>query len=145
MPKPPGTDVDRDIGYFRERGVGTIVSLLEPPEAAALSLGNEGDVCRANGLRFVQFGIPDFGVPDTGSLLALVERVTGMLENGDSVGVHCRAGIGRSGLLACAVLVGLGQSAEAAIRLTSQARGVQVPETPEQTEMVKTIARLLAT
>ncbi len=46
--------------------------------------------------------------------------------------IHCRAGIGRSGMLAACVLVKAGLDPEAALQRVSEARGCPVPDTEEQ-------------
>jgi protein-tyrosine phosphatase len=48
--------------------------------------------------------------------------------------VHCRAGIGRSGIAAAAVLVSLGHEPRDVFAMVSKARGVSVPDTDEQIE-----------
>jgi protein-tyrosine phosphatase len=48
------------------------------------------------------------------------------------VAVHCWGGVGRSSLIAAAVLVGRGTDAEQAWARIAEARGVPVPETDEQ-------------
>lgn len=52
--------------------------------------------------------------------------------NGRSVTVPCRQGIGRSAVLAAAVLIATGIDAEDALRRVAEARGRPVPETAEQ-------------
>lgn len=46
--------------------------------------------------------------------------------------VHCRAGIGRTGLVATAILMQDGFSAKSACEMVSSKRGVVVPETQAQ-------------
>jgi protein-tyrosine phosphatase len=48
------------------------------------------------------------------------------------VAVHCYGGIGRSPLVAAAVLVRSGRSAQAAWQLVGRARGLRVPDTDDQ-------------
>src|SRR5262249_25284547 len=48
--------------------------------------------------------------------------------------IHCRAGIGRSGLVGAAVLLHCGFTVREAFAAISKARGVQVPDTAEQSE-----------
>ena len=87
----------------------------------------------ASGIRFISFPIPDRGVPASGAAAATLIAVTSdALEAGKNVAVHCRQGIGRSGLIAAVVLVNSGLDPEQAIRVVSSARGVAVPETADQ-------------
>ena len=62
----------------------------------------------------------------------LIADIAASLEEGKNVAVHCRQGIGRSGLIAVGVLAHSGISCERAIQVVSSARGLAVPETAEQ-------------
>ena len=116
-------------------GVATLASLLEPQEATELELSSEASVAQELGLRFLNFPIADRGVPSHAPefhrfAAELAEDVRG----GRGVAVHCRAGIGRSGITAAAVLVSLGLEPRDAFPMVSKARGVSVPDTEEQLE-----------
>jgi len=112
-----------------------VVSLLERDEAAQLQLDQEGEVAGLDGIDFIWFPIPDRGVPGSApSVLSLSKKIIGALEEGKNVAVHCRQGIGRSGMIAAAALVSSGTGSEEAIKAVSAARGVPVPETPAQVE-----------
>ena len=54
------------------------------------------------------------------------------VEVGINTLIHCRAGIGRSGLLASAVLLHGGRNVQQAFVRVSDMRGCQVPETARQ-------------
>jgi protein-tyrosine phosphatase len=62
----------------------------------------------------------------------LLRSIDAALNEGKTVGVHCRQGIGRSGLIAAGVLVASGAGLDKAIDAVSTARGEPVPETREQ-------------
>src|SRR5215467_12015677 len=62
---------------------------------------------------------------------------TEYLRQGKAVGVHCRAGIGRSSMIAACALIRTGLSVELAFRMIEKARGCSVPDTPEQREWVE--------
>lgn len=55
-----------------------------------------------------------------------------MLRQGKGVAIHCRQGVGRAGMIAASLLVEQGVPPAEAIRRVSAARGIQIPETPEQ-------------
>lgn len=87
----------------------------------------------ANGIDFLSLSIPDRGIPTSlPGALALMARMASALDTGKNVAVHCRQGIGRSGLIAAGILAISGISAEQAIRTVSAARGLTVPETNDQ-------------
>jgi len=62
----------------------------------------------------------------------LVDSVTGFLHEGKTVAVHCRAGIGRSLMIAASALIHIGLSTESAFRSIEESRGCPVPDTREQ-------------
>jgi protein-tyrosine phosphatase len=132
--RPRGGDwLSDEASGWRRAGIDVVVSLLERDEAAQLDLVDEPSVAEANSIGFVSFPIPDRGVPAslpaTVSLLADIAR---SLEEGKNVAVHCRQGIGRSGLIAIGVLTVSGVDLDHAINVVSSARGLAVPETAEQ-------------
>ncbi|MGD0220914.1 MAG: hypothetical protein ABSF71_01145 [Terriglobia bacterium] len=64
--------------------------------------------------------------------LKRVGHLASAIRAGRHVAVHCRQSVGRSGLVAAAVMVALGSPLDAALHDISIARGVTVPETQEQ-------------
>lgn len=136
--RPRGGDwLDDEARGWRRAGVDTVVSLLEKEEASQLDLSAEGEIAQSKGVEFVSFPIPDRGVPtSTPAALGLMKNITKALEQGKNVAVHCRQGVGRSGLVAAAVLVTSGIGVDKAIEIVSIARGQTVPETPAQLEWI---------
>ena len=53
---------------------------------------------------------------------------------GQSTVIHCRAGIGRTGLVAAGVLLHAAFSVDDAFAHITQRRGVEVPDTQEQSD-----------
>jgi protein-tyrosine phosphatase len=132
--RPRGGDwLEDEASGWRRAGIDVIVSLLEADEAAQLDLAGEAKAADANGIRFISFPIPDRGVPGSAPAAAsLIADIADALEKGRNVAVHCRQGIGRSGLIASAVLASSGLNPERAIEVVSSARGLPVPETSPQ-------------
>jgi protein-tyrosine phosphatase len=58
--------------------------------------------------------------------------------------VHCRQGVGRTGLIAAGLLVMKGFSPEAAVKSLSASRGISVPETPGQRRWIDRYATISA-
>jgi protein-tyrosine phosphatase len=56
-----------------------------------------------------------------------VEAALPVIQAGNAVLVHCRAGVHRSVAMACCVLIGMGQSADEAMQLVEQKRPVADP------------------
>jgi protein-tyrosine phosphatase len=126
-----------EIAGWKAAGIGLVVSLLEAEEVFELGLRQEVELCRRHGMEFMSFPIKDRGVPASiDAAHALARSITGRLEDGTAVAVHCRAGIGRSSLIAACALVCSGYDADAAFALIGKARGLHVPDTEQQREWV---------
>jgi protein-tyrosine phosphatase len=141
MPRPAGgAALPEELKSLRDSGVDTLVSALTSADRAGLELVEEPALAVAAGMSYVSFPIEDFGVPDRDSLVDLAGSLGHELRDGRFVTVHCRGGVGRSGLIACAVLIDFGASASEAMEVVSHARGFDSPETEEQREMLRAIA-----
>ncbi|MGH6852540.1 MAG: hypothetical protein ACREDJ_04940 [Methylocella sp.] len=139
MPRPRAGDwLEDEIAGWRGLGIGVIVSLLEAGEVEELDLRREAGLCHDAGMEFISFPFPDRGVPAaTREATALGEAIVTRLNEGKAVAVHCRAGIGRSSLIAACVLVLLGMAPGTAYCLIGKARGLKVPDTEEQRAWVE--------
>jgi protein-tyrosine phosphatase len=112
-----------------------VVSLLEAAEAREVGLAAEARYCDAAGIRFHSYPIPDRGVPSSSEALSkLACQLYHLCAGGRRAAVHCRAGIGRSGLVSAAVLLHCGFGVDDALAAISKARGVTVPDTAEQVQ-----------
>ena len=141
---PPGLHLRPCLEALVDDGVTDVVSMLPREEAAELGVDGEAEVCAALGLRFRNHPIPDFSLPDLTAFGGLIEDMAARLAEGGHIAVHCRAGIGRSGMVAAATLVRLGAEPGAALAEVSAARGVPVPDTEEQAAFVTAFARAVA-
>jgi protein-tyrosine phosphatase len=132
--RPRGGEwLEDEVRGWRRAGIDVVISLLESDEAAQLELLDESKAAETNGIHFISFPIPDRGVPASVSAsLSLMATVSSALGEGSNVAVHCRQGIGRSGLIAAGILANSGVQPEEAIKMVSDARGLAIPETTEQ-------------
>ena len=140
MPRPRAGDwLDDEIAGWRAEGINVVVSLLEKDEISELELGQEPKLCQANNMGFISFPIPDRGVPASmKETEQLVRRISAAIVDGKAVAIHCRAGIGRSSLIAACVLVLNGYDADFAFAAIGKVRGVEVPDTEAQRAWVST-------
>jgi protein-tyrosine phosphatase len=138
MGRPRAGDWASDeFAGLSELGVTDVVSLLEAAEAREVGLADEARYCEAAGIRFRSYPIPDRGVPSSAEALSrLACQLYHLCAGGRCVAVHCRAGIGRSGLVSAAVLLHCGCGVDDALAAISKARGVLVPDTAEQRQWV---------
>lgn len=131
--RPRGGDgLASDLGRLRAIGIDVLVSCLTPSEEQELDLRDEETVARAAGLEFVRTTIDDRSVPRAGSVDRAVDGLGAAIRRGQRVAVHCRMGLGRSPMIAAAVLIAGGTHADVAISRVGMARGVAIPETEEQ-------------
>lgn len=146
VPRPRGGEwLDDETRAWRDAGIDVVVSLLEPDEEAELALAGESASAVASGLDFRSFPIPDRGVPNSHEAVAqLVDHTVDGLHAGKSVALHCRQSIGRSGMIAAALLISAGQDAETAITSIRRSRGLDVPETHAQRKWISDFSSRLA-
>ena len=144
--RPRGGDwLGDEMAGWRWAGVDTVVSLLTSEEEDDLDLAKEGSEAKALGMGFVSFPIPDREAPRSDSALAeALEKIDAALWSAKNVVIHCRQGIGRSGLVAACLLVSKGESPQAAVERLSAARGASVPETAGQRRWIDRYAALSA-
>lgn len=134
MPRPRGGEwLDDEIAGLRSQGIHIVASLLTDEEMVELELQQEEALCIAQGIRFIRLPIPDRGTPESiRAVSAVAGEVATLLVRGGAAVIHCRAGIGRSGLLAACIMIELGTPATTAIQSITQARGCPIPDTDEQ-------------
>lgn len=132
-----GEDLALEVQAWVRAHVEVVVSLLEVGEARELALESEPALCKANAIEFRAFPIPDRGVPkhctEFGQLLDLLQD---RLRAGRSVVIHCRAGIGRTGIVAACLAFRLGVPLHQVFTVLSRSRGITMPDTTEQIEWV---------
>ena len=146
VPRPRGADwLDDETRAWREAGIDVVVSLLEPDEEADLDLTGESRSSTASGLVFHAFPIADRSIPSSPEAAAAVsEEIVDALRSGKTVVVHCRQGIGRSAMMVAAVLIAGGLTAETAVNVIRQSRGLDVPETQAQRQWISDFAAWLS-
>jgi len=147
MPRPrAGEWLDDEIIGWQTEGIDTVVSLLEHAEISELGLEREAELSPEHGMEFISLPIPDRGLPASlRDATALAQTVALQVGEGKSVAIHCRAGIGRSSLIAAGVLICSGLRADNALQLISIARGIDVPDTDAQRDWVITFGEATAT
>ena len=128
-----GSSLRSDVECWAESGINTVVSLLTDTEEKELALSNEKTVVAEHGMNFRSFAVPDRRVPqDLGAFCDLATEIAHLIGRKRRIVVHCWAGIGRSGLLASAVLVLMGHDPKTVFDLVSKVRGESVPDTQDQ-------------
>lgn len=136
MAKPlSGEWMEDEFAAIHRSGINRIVSLLERAEARELGLALEDEVAQRHDMDFVLYPIPDRGLPASlTDFIAFTNTLYNDAAEGLHTVVHCRAGIGRAGLVAAGVLLHVGFKPNDALAHISKQRRVNVPDTDEQIE-----------
>ena len=132
----PGRDrpLEQDAAYLEQEGIRVLVSLTENPVDA--------HVLASHAIDQEHIPVQDYTPPTLEQMIEFVAVVEDSVEAGKSVGVHCTAGLGRSGTMAAAYLVANGASADEAIATVRQLRPGSI-ETPAQEDAVRRFEKSL--
>lgn len=117
----------RDLSALRELGIRAVVSLTE---RAPEPLRGDQD------LRWLHLPVTDMTPPSVEQAREFVSFVESALADGLPVGVHCLAGLGRTGTLIACYLVSQGLTPEEALDRVRAARPGSV-QTEEQERFVE--------
>jgi protein-tyrosine phosphatase len=138
IPRPGANrSLDADMHALYDAGIDIVVSALEPPEAVELGLEDEHSSALHAGIALITFPIRDHSVPhDQERFTAFLSGLERQMLAGRRIGVHCRGCIGRSSVITASLLIRSGISPQKAWARISDARGLPVPDTPEQKRWV---------
>ena len=141
MPRPRGNEwLDDEILHLKKQKVTDLVSLLESTEIRELELGNEAAKCSEYGIEFINFPIADRHIPPPGDKIeTFIKSLSQKMDESVSIVIHCRMGIGRSSIIAGAILLLKGYKANNIITQITAARGLKVPDTEAQLSWLRKI------
>jgi ADP-ribosyl-[dinitrogen reductase] hydrolase len=131
-------DLDPDLLVIRAWGAHALVTLIEPFEFELLSVPELPEKVRAMGIRWFHLPIVDVWIPDAQFEEAWETdgaELRRILREGGRIVLHCRGGLGRTGLVAARLLVEFGMEPREAIRRVRAARPGAI-QTREQEEYV---------
>jgi len=125
----PGRDrpLDQDAAFLQQEGIRVLVSLTETPP--------DSEVLAARTIDQLHIPVQDFTPPTIEQMIEFVAVVEDSVTAGKPVGVHCTAGLGRSGTLAAVYLVAGGTQADQAIATVRRLRPGSI-ETAAQEDAV---------
>ncbi|MEQ9489998.1 MAG: protein-tyrosine phosphatase family protein [Alphaproteobacteria bacterium] len=127
-------DLEGDLLAITGFDPALVVSMTEAAEMEALGAGNLGQRLQHLGIDWVHLPIRDFSglAPEHEDRWPdLSRRLHDLLDDEKSILLHCRAGRGRSGMIALRLMVERGEDATNALRRLRDKRPGAV-ETPEQ-------------
>lgn len=135
-------DLDADLQVIADWGASALVTLMEARELERLRVPGIGPRTEALGMRWVHLPIRDVSIPDAAFEAAWRHEgaaLRSMLRAGERIVIHCRGGLGRTGLLAARLLVEFGERPRTALERVRAVRPGAV-ETREQEAYVLGLA-----
>jgi ADP-ribosyl-[dinitrogen reductase] hydrolase len=141
---PWDRDLAVDLKAVENWGAGTLVTLMETHELKKLSVLNIGEHARALGMEWFHLPIRDVSIPDEAFEVAWQRAgkvIRERLISGQGIVIHCRGGLGRTGLIAARLLIELGETPGVALNRVRKARPGAV-ETRQQEEYVMNLRNL---
>jgi ADP-ribosyl-[dinitrogen reductase] hydrolase len=134
-------DLDVDVAALRAWGAEWLVTHLEYHEVVDLAVEELGPKCICAGIGWIQLPIVDGRAPD--ERFAKRWRLVGpkiheTLDRGGRIVIHCKGGLGRTGVTAVILLVERGLPVEDAMRQVRAARKGAI-ETIEQEDFLRSL------
>lgn len=117
--------IDNDIQCISNWGAAVIVTLLDVREIATIGIASLPEKALARNILWLHLPMSNQGLPDeefeekwrwAGS------RLLHFLQEGQRILIHCKEGVGRSGIIAARLLIESGIDAESAIKAVRKAR-----------------------
>ena len=128
-------DLDADLAVISAWRPTVVVTLIEADEFFLLETPRLGERVREAGLEWRHLPIRDLKAPDARFEQAWTfagAELRDLLVRGGRVLLHCRGGLGRTGLVASRLLAELGEAPEAALRRVRAARQGAVETEPQE-------------
>ncbi len=132
-------DLGLDLKVIRDWETQALVTLIEQFEFELLSVPELPEKAREFGIRWLHLPIVDVWVPDKAfeeEWERSGEELRRILRDGGRIVIHCRGGLGRTGLVAGLLLVEFGMAPQEAIRRVRAARPGAI-QTREQEKYVR--------
>ncbi|MDE0038791.1 MAG: hypothetical protein OXU77_14745 [Gammaproteobacteria bacterium] len=118
-------NLELDMRVIVDWGATTLASLMEAHEFPMLNVPGLGDAVEQAGLEWHHIPIPDVDVPDDRfePLWAYTGHVLRRkLRSGEKIVLHCRGGLGRTGMIAARLAIEFGVVPEEALRRVREGR-----------------------
>lgn len=131
-------DLDKDLASIRVWGGSVLISLIEEHEFVELEVTELPQACAQRGIVWHGLPIVDGAIPDQrweANWKHIAPSLHQTLREGGRIVIHCKGGLGRTGLLAARILIEFGMSPADAIERVRQARPGAI-ETIEQEHYV---------
>lgn len=118
-------NLEEDLNTIQQWGAHSLISLMELFEFPLLGLHQFPQSLDKSRLQWIHLPITDMAIPGSGFEEQWQEKskqVHQLLKDGEKIVIHCRGGLGRTGLLAARILVEAGIAPRDAVTSVRQAR-----------------------
>lgn len=118
-------NLDQDLTTIAAWQPIAVVSLTETSEMTAQDCADLGPRLQKMGMEWHHLPIPDYGTPDRDIAQRwtdLAATLHGHLDQGRRVLVHCKGGLGRSGMIVLRLLIERGMEKDAALGSVRESR-----------------------
>jgi len=127
MCRMPGAEnaLEADIQALAALGVTCVLTLTPLAELAAAGAGPLPERLATHGMDWLHFPIDDFGTPRLSQQLEwdiLSHDLRKRVDQGETVAIHCRAGLGRTGMIALRLMTETGEDPATALRRLRETR-----------------------
>jgi ADP-ribosyl-[dinitrogen reductase] hydrolase len=138
-------DLTADLDALYAQFPATVfVSLMEDFEYRKFGIATLFPEVRQRGSQLLHYPLVDVSVPtNKPSYRVLIEQLHTQIHAGEHILVHCKGGLGRTGLVVASLLVRLGHKSTEAVRITRETRPGTI-QTAAQERWVHAYARGLA-
>lgn len=133
-------DLELDLAASRVWGASELVTLMDSEEFTLLNVPDLPFRVTTHGMAWRHLPIPDQGVPADAFMQdwpIACQELLSALQTGARIVLHCRGGLGRTGLVAALLLIETGIAPEDAIREVRRRRPRAI-ETRAQEDFVRT-------
>ncbi len=138
MTGPWDRDLGIDLRAIVDWGASALVTLMEAHELAQLGVSDIGQRTESMGMVWFHLPIRDVSIPDAAfeaTWDTAGETLRARLRDDHGIVIHCRGGLGRTGLIAARLLIELGEPPRKALENVRAVRSGAV-ETRQQEEYV---------
>lgn len=111
MPFGPYDPGNALLKTYQQLRIGFVVMLVTDAELAKKAKRDVLAIYKQNGIEPIRFPIADYTSPELHAFSKVVDKAAGYLRAGAHLAIHCNAGVGRTGVMACCIvrdLTGMG-------------------------------------